>query len=142
MTVDCHPKKDELLVGGADGVPKIFRMHREKARKIGDDYNLIRKFEALPGRIFSTEFDAAGERIVAGSSYNGKGEVRAYQAADGKLLWKVELETAIYAVAFHPKGETVAAGGFDGGVKLIDVKSGKISKTFVPVPLQAKTRVF
>ena len=48
MTVDRHPKKDELLIGGADGTPKIYQMYREKKRVIGDDFNFIGAFEELP----------------------------------------------------------------------------------------------
>ena len=119
-------------------------MHREKARKIGDDYNLIRAFDALPGRIFSLDFDTGGDRFVAGSSYNGQGEVRVFQSADGKNSWKLDPGTAIYAVAFSPDGGAVAVGGFDGKVRLIDAEKGTIIKTFVPVPLEIKreTRTF
>jgi len=41
-----HSTRDELLVGGSDGVPKTYRMHREAVRRIGDDSNLIRRFPA------------------------------------------------------------------------------------------------
>src|SRR5207253_10331897 len=34
LTVARHPKKDELLIGGADGVPKIYQMYRNKKRVI------------------------------------------------------------------------------------------------------------
>ena len=46
MTIDRNPKNDELLAGGADGTPKIYQMHRTKARQIGDDFNLILRFRA------------------------------------------------------------------------------------------------
>ena len=46
QAVDRHPTKDDLLIGGSDGVPKIYQMYRTKDRKIGDDYNLIRAFPA------------------------------------------------------------------------------------------------
>ena len=41
-----HPQRDEILIGGADGVPQIYRMVRVTVRRIGDDANLIRKFPA------------------------------------------------------------------------------------------------
>ena len=34
LAVDRHPTKDELLIGGADGTPKLYQMYRTKARKI------------------------------------------------------------------------------------------------------------
>src|SRR5438093_293979 len=60
MTVCRHPKKDELLIGGADGAPKIYKMHREKKRVIGDDFNHIRTFETMAGRIFAARYSADG----------------------------------------------------------------------------------
>jgi WD40 repeat protein/mono/diheme cytochrome c family protein len=78
MTVDRHPYRDELLMGGADGVPKIYRMYRIKKRVIGDDFNLLRTFPALPGRIFSARYSADGSRIVVGSSLDGKGDLRSF----------------------------------------------------------------
>ena len=40
---------DELLLGGSDGAPKLYKMHRETKRVIGDDANKVREFEPLPG---------------------------------------------------------------------------------------------
>jgi len=84
MAVARHPKKDELLIGGADGVPKIYRMYRQKKRVIGDDFNLLRKFDGLPGRIFSVRYSPDGSRIAVASSLNGQGEVRVYRSGPDK----------------------------------------------------------
>ena len=138
QTVDRHPKKDELLIGGSDGVPKIYQMYRTKARVIGDDFNKIREFEAVTGRIFSARYSKDGEKVAVGSSLDGGGEVRLYQAGDGKLLWKLDAQGAVYAVAFSPDGTTVAAGGFDGQVRLISAGTGKVVKEFVPVPISTE----
>jgi WD40 repeat protein/mono/diheme cytochrome c family protein len=135
MTVDRHPKKDELLIGGSDGVPKIYKMYRDKKRVIGDDFNFIRSFEPLPGRIFSARFNADGSRIVVGSSLEGRGEVRVYQTNDGKLVSKLESPRGgIFAVAYRKDGKQVASGGFDGVVRLSDPDTGKLVKEFVPIP--------
>ncbi len=79
LAVTRHPKRDEILFGGADGVPKIYRMHRVKNREIGDDSNQLWNLPAMTGRIFGVDWSADGKRIVAGSSLNGKGAVHVYE---------------------------------------------------------------
>jgi WD40 repeat protein/mono/diheme cytochrome c family protein len=133
--VDRHPKKDELLIGGADGIPKVYQMLRTKDRKIGDDFNLIRAYEALPGRIYDVDFAADGGRFVVGSSLDGTGEVRIYETDSGKLLFKLEGQHGpVYAVSFTGGGKVVASAGFDGMLRLNDAETGKLIKEFSPVP--------
>lgn len=73
-----HPERDEILVGGADGVPKIYRVFRITARKIGDDSNLIKRLQPMTGRVFGVAVSRDGKRIAAVSSLNGKGELSVY----------------------------------------------------------------
>lgn len=135
-SVERHPTKDELLVGGADGAPKLFKMVRDKARQIGDNSNLIREFPALPGRVYCVAFSRDGQRIAAASSLDGKGEVRVYAVADGAQVMRAEVPTGgLFTVAFSADGKTLACGGFDGQVRLIDAASGQIVKAFFPVPV-------
>jgi WD40 repeat protein len=70
---------NELAVAGSDGVPRLYKMHRETKRVIGDDANRIREFAPMPGRIFALAFNADGNLLAAASSYNGHGEVRVYK---------------------------------------------------------------
>jgi WD40 repeat protein len=136
--VDRHPTKDELLIGGADGVPKIYQMLRTKARVIGDDFNLIKAYEVMPGRIYDAHFNADGSRFVVSSSLDGTGEVRVYETASGKLLHKLEGQRgAVYAVTFSTSGKVIASAGFDGLVRLNDADTGKLIKEFSPVPANA-----
>jgi WD40 repeat protein/mono/diheme cytochrome c family protein len=73
-----HPKRDEIVVGGSDGVPKVYRVFRQTARVIGDDSNLIRIFDAMRGRVTSVAVTNDGKRIAAGSGIDGGGEVHVY----------------------------------------------------------------
>lgn len=137
-SVDRNPKEDEVVVGGADGVPKIYHVYRPpgKSRRIGDDDNFIRQFEAMPGRIYAVEYSRDGTRIVAGSSNQGTGEIRVYNAANSQLISKFQGEPGpIYAARFSPDGKQVAAAGFSGKVLLMDAATGKLVKEFFPVPL-------
>jgi WD40 repeat protein len=42
----------------------------------------------------------------------------------------------IYTATFRPNGEQLAAAGFDGTVRIYDLKSGQVAKAFVPVPIE------
>lgn len=132
---------DEMLIGGSDGVPKLYKIHREAKRVIGDDFNKVREFEALAGRIYAGCFNADGSLIAVGSSFEGKGEARVYNAEDAKLVCKFEgVKSAVYAIAFRPDGQHVAVGCFDGTIRLHDPTTGKLVKEFVPVPLATASK--
>lgn len=75
-----HPERDEILVGGSDGVPGIYRMNRLTIRVIGDNANLIRRYPAMRGRIFSVAYAPDGKSLAAGSSLNGQGQVFTFSA--------------------------------------------------------------
>ncbi len=93
-----HPTRKEVLIGGTDGVPQIYRMERLTKRVIGDNANLIRKFPAMEGRIFGVAYAPDGKRIAAGASHEGKGRVNLYSAEfDGTLTkeLKAVLETRV-----------------------------------------------
>jgi WD40 repeat protein len=131
---------DEVVCGGSDGAPRLYKVHRETKRRIGDDDNKLREYQALPGRIYAVCFNADGSRFVVGSSSDGTGEARVYQSADGKLISKLEGQRGgVFAVAYRPDGQQVATAGFDGVVRLNDPATGKLIREFVPCPLKERT---
>ncbi len=77
-SVTRHPTRDEIVIGGSDGVPRVYRIQRLVVRVIGDDSNIIRELPAMKGRIWSVAVSADGKRIAAGSSLDGAGEVHVY----------------------------------------------------------------
>ena len=86
LSVSRHPSRDEVLLGGSDGVPQIYRMVRKSKRVIGDNANLMRRFDAMPGRVFGVAYSPDGKSVVAGSSLDGKGMVNIYHSDfDGTL---------------------------------------------------------
>jgi WD40 repeat protein/mono/diheme cytochrome c family protein len=174
-SVSRNPMKDEILVGGADGIAKVYRMYRTSARKIGDDANLIRKFPKVKGRIYSVSYSPDSKKIAVGSSLDGRGAVSIYSYDfDGKVPDDIKKiankedkrrseedrkklaayhasgvktmasaifsNTAIYAIAFHPDGKTIAAAGTDGHVHFINAGDGSMTGKFLPVTLNKTTR--
>ena len=78
QAVARHPERDEIVIGAADGVPRLYRIERLTKRVIGDDGNLIREFPGLTGRIFDLAISDDGHRIAAVSSLDGAGEVAVF----------------------------------------------------------------
>lgn len=78
-SIDVHPTRNEMIVGGADGIAKVYRLFRETERKIGDDANLIRALPKMPGRIFSVAISPDATRLAAASTLNGRSEVRVWK---------------------------------------------------------------
>jgi len=167
--IDRHPQRDEILVGGADGVPQIYRMVRLVQRRIGDNSNLIKKFPPMQGRIWSVHYSPDGKRALAASSLDGKGSlniysadfdtalpdnikgifgkvstnrnaqenaaVEEYQTKGATLLHHLDFPAGIYTAQFSPDGQTIAAAGQDGVIRLIHAADGKVTKEFLPVTL-------
>ena len=80
-SVARHPSRNEIVIGGADGVPKIYRIFRETARVIGDDANKIAFLEEMPGRITGIGVSADGHRLAISSGLDSKGQVDVYDYA-------------------------------------------------------------
>ncbi|MDP7276275.1 MAG: c-type cytochrome domain-containing protein [Planctomycetaceae bacterium] len=159
LAVQRRPGLEQVLTGGSDGEPKLYKIFRTRKRIIGDDFNHIRSFQKMPGRIFDLQFSSDGKLFVAGSSTATGGAARIYRVGDfdtakinnagglgdvrkqiaGRsakpmLLHKFAgITSPIFAVAFRPDGQQVAIGGFDGNVRIFDAKTGKLVKSFVPV---------
>jgi WD40 repeat protein/mono/diheme cytochrome c family protein len=125
---------DEVLVAGADGKPRLYKMHREVKREIGDDSNRIREYEAMPGRVSAVAFNPDGSKFAAVSSLDGKGEVRIFDTNSGSNVVCEKVTGPAYAVAWHPGGRLIASAGFDGTVWLSDAATGKLLNSFVVMP--------
>jgi WD40 repeat protein len=128
-----HPTTDEIVIGGEDRIPYIYRMDRPRNMKVGEDATLVRQLAGQEGAIFALDWSPDGSRVAiagAGSSVN------IYDADTGSPVASCKGHTAgIYAVAFSPDSAHLATGGFDGQVRLYRVQDCSLEKTFVPVPL-------
>jgi len=70
-----HPRREEIVFGGSDGIAKVYQIFRTTARQIGDDSNGIFPLEPMLGRVYSVVFSRDGSVIAAGSALDGKGDV-------------------------------------------------------------------
>jgi hypothetical protein len=128
-----HPKADEIVIGGEDRVPYLYRMDRPRNLKVGEDATLVRQLAAQDGAIFALDWSPDGKRVaVAGAGPS----VNIYDANTGLPLASCKGHTAgIYAVAFSPDSTHVATGGFDGQVRLYKTQDCTLETSFAPVPL-------
>jgi WD40 repeat protein len=131
--VTRHPTTDEIVIGGEDRIPYMYRMDRPRNMKVGEDATLVRQLAAQDGAIFALDWSPDGKRVaVAGAGPS----VNIYDAETGLPLASCKGHTAgIYAVAFSPDSTHLATGGFDGQVRLYSTKDCTLEKSFVPVPL-------
>lgn len=132
---------DELVVAGADGVPRLFKMHREVKLEIGDDQDdprtwrmKIREYEKMLGRVSSVAFNPEGTHFVAASGLDSKGEVRVYDANTGAKVVCEKVTGPVYASVWHPGGKVIASAGFDGVVWLHEAATGKLISSFTVMP--------
>ncbi|KAA3607965.1 MAG: hypothetical protein DWQ01_12840 [Planctomycetota bacterium] len=134
MAVARHPGRDQLLVGGADGTPRLYKMYREKKRVIGDDFNLIRAYQALPGRIYAVVWEPGGSWLAAASSAGGKGFLAKYQVDTEQAVWTAEVEAPVYDLAIQPVRQHLTAACADGRLRIYHREQGKMIESFLPTP--------
>ena len=127
-----YPKKDWVLIGGAERIPYLYRMDRPRAMRIADDSTLIRKYGQQDGPILALAISPDGQYIAVGSEV---GPVRVYNTETGAVAGDCAgHQGGIYALAFKPNGSTLETAGFDGTVRSYDM-TGKLVRAFVPVPI-------
>jgi WD40 repeat protein/mono/diheme cytochrome c family protein len=116
--VKTHPLRDEIIFGGADGTPRIYRMQRITPRQIGDDANLLWELPPLPGRVFSVDITRDGGTIAAGSSLDGHGTVNVYRM-DPAAKIPENIQAILSKPVQNRSGEETAAlhKHFEEGVK-------------------------
>jgi hypothetical protein len=148
-----HPKADEIVIGGEDRVPYIYRMDRPRNMKVGENATLVRRLGDQEGAILALDWSPDGKHVAVG----GAGpSVNIFDAETGLQVASCKGHAAgIYAIAFSPDSAHLATGGFDGQVRIYRIPPPAnapaglaearmvraseggctLEKSFVPVPL-------
>src|SRR6266513_3710028 len=63
-----HPKADEIVIGGEDRIPYMYKMDRPRNMKVGEDATLIRQLAAQDGAIFALDWSPDGTRVPVGGA--------------------------------------------------------------------------
>jgi WD40 repeat protein len=129
-----HPSKDEIVIGGIERYPYIYRLDRPRNMKVGEDATLIRKLERQDGTIFALGWSPDGKQIAVGGAAS---EVTLYNAETGERTGACKGHSAgIYALDYSPDGTRLATGGFDGAVRIYNPGDCSLVTSFVPVPIE------
>ncbi|MBX7103071.1 MAG: DUF1549 domain-containing protein [Gemmataceae bacterium] len=131
LSIARHPTRDEVIVGGADGQPRIYRLARLTARVIGDDGNLIRQLPAITGRVWSVAVTGDGKRIIVGGGLDAAGEVAVYgYEFDTKLPERIKAINAKVVTSRSAAEKAELENYYVEGVKVV-------SKAKVPAGVYA-----
>lgn len=140
VDVQRHPSREQVLAAGSDGEPRLYKIFREQARQIGDDFNLVRAFQKLPGRLCDLDFSGSGNKFVVGSSTAVSGAARIYMTEDpAKVVDIPGLTSPVFAVSFRPDELQVAVSGFDGMIRLCNAETGAVESVFPAAPFTPST---
>ncbi|MFK8112306.1 MAG: DUF1549 domain-containing protein [Rubripirellula sp.] len=120
-SIVAHPVRNEIFIGGADGIPKVYRVFRQTPRKIGDDANLVRAFPKMPGRIFSVAINADGTRLAAASTLDGKSEVR---------VWNYDFDGALSDELKQIMSKVAGSRNAEEKKKVSDYQNGAVEQVF------------
>jgi WD40 repeat protein len=133
-----HPSRSTVVIGGEDRIPFYYMTQRPRKMSINDDTTLIREFEKQAGEILGLAFSPDGRRIAVATASNS---LPVYDVETGQRVLLCEgSQAGVYTVAFHPTGQQLAAGGFDGRVRVYATDSGEMLQEFVPVPIEESLR--
>lgn len=140
VDVQRHPSREEVLAVGSDGEPRLYRIFREQDRRIGDDFNLVRAYRKLEGRLSDLDFSPSGDRFICGASTALSGSAQICQTDDAAAVIALEgIASPVFAVAWRPDGQQVAVGGFDGRIQFFRADSGAPDGVLPCVPAQFTT---
>ncbi len=119
----------ELLSNAADGKLTTWNVSPEWGldRTIGGDGM------TFVDRVISLAFNPTGDLLATGGGEPSRsGELKIFKVADGSLVKEIAEahSDTVFGLEFSPKGNKIASGAADKFVKIFDVASGKLERSF------------
>ena len=88
----------------------------------------IRLFGRHNGNVYGVDFSPNGKKVLSGSTSR---DASIWDTKSGKQLQRLQLQRSlIWGVAFGGKGKYAFTAGWDGYVKMYDVRTGKFMRDF------------
>lgn len=133
-----HPKEDIVAYGGDQGGVRTYRMQENQGRTAANnDVNLVREYERQPATVHAVCYSNDGALLAVGGAGD---EIRIYKTADGARAGVSKGFTgATFALAAHPTKPLLAAGGFDGKIRIFTFPTGQETNSFMPFPIKNKS---
>jgi WD40 repeat protein len=127
------PNKDQVLCGTSKGQVRLYRLtDLQNSTEQKREPNRIKEWEGQAGPVNAIEYSADGTSVAVA----GAGEVRVFSEAGKRRFICTGHQGAVYAIAFSPDGTRLFTGGYDGRIRVFDMKKGELIKTFAPTPLK------
>jgi WD40 repeat protein len=132
-----HPKEDVIAYGGEQGGVRTYKMQENQGRTAANnDVNLVREYERQPAAVHAVCYSADGALLAVGGASD---EIRIYKTSDGSRAGTCKGFTgAIFSLTPHPTKPLLAAGGFDGKVRVYTLPAGQETNSFIPFPIKNK----
>ena len=119
MVVAFSPDGRILLTGSGDNRVRYWDVARGRLMVVS---------EALSGVVWSIVFNRDGSRFLslAGTPYRDWGYVQLWDTLNARpIAPPLPPKVSVGAAAFHPGGQLVATGGWEGDVRFWDAASGQ-----------------
>jgi WD40 repeat protein len=111
-SITFAPKDEMLALGNEDGTVEIWNPRTGELKQT---------LAAHPRNVYTIAFDSSG-KLLASSSENF---VKLWDVERGSLRWECKMRGAL-KLLFSPVGRILAAGGYDGAVRLLDTETGQV----------------
>ncbi len=132
-----QPATDRVACGSSNGNVRVYDTTNLKPRtEQKRDPNQVKQLDHQNDPINAVAFSADGAFLASAST----GEVRVYKTEGwARAATLSKIDGPVFSVAFSPDGTRLATGGYDGQVRLFDVKGQKEETAFRPFPLEPQT---